>query len=392
MKQVALVSLLLVTSFALNTTKQDLIRIVVGGSLLSNSPILDYYKGFAPNGVKYITMAGINPTADATEVRNFFARAGITAEWIPVFDNNCAARTRDPTYIRMVESADAIYMSGGQSGRIQSCLFGSFQQNGVNDGTPTPFLNALLNKAIVGGSSAGAMNQALSEILITGSSAESYAAVRAGTIFQRNRGNNFITNEELVDVHFSERGRQGRLMVFAAQTRQRFAYGVDENVAYVWSPSGVYEIVGQSPRGVVIYEATTGDTRSQKARMHFLTPGDKFNPSTGQVTWNPDKTRCTGNRPTGSTQVFNGVNYRTISIAMSKTAPGTTLSTTHGAPAVRVEFASLPDTMAMCGRSGDGFINLEVTQFQSNVGSETDPSNSTEVPELPLDYMWQVDE
>ena len=39
---------------------------------------------------------GINPTADATSIRNFFAAAGIVAEWIPVHSNNCNERTRDP--------------------------------------------------------------------------------------------------------------------------------------------------------------------------------------------------------------------------------------------------------------------------------------------------------
>jgi hypothetical protein len=45
---------------------------------------------------------------------------------------------------------------------------------------------------IVGGSSAGAMNQPQSEILITGHSAESYAAVRAGSVFDRQAGNGLI--------------------------------------------------------------------------------------------------------------------------------------------------------------------------------------------------------
>jgi hypothetical protein len=45
-------------------------------------------------------------------------------EWIPVYGSNCAERTRDAAYVDMVERADAIFMSGGQSGRLQSCLYG----------------------------------------------------------------------------------------------------------------------------------------------------------------------------------------------------------------------------------------------------------------------------
>ena len=46
------------------------------------------------------------------------------------------------------------------------------------------------------------MNQPSSEILITGHSAESYAAVRDGSVFLRDAGNGYLTNAELADVHF----------------------------------------------------------------------------------------------------------------------------------------------------------------------------------------------
>ncbi len=51
------------------------------------------------------------------------------------------------------------------------------------------------------------MNQPTSEILVTGHSEESYAVVATGSVFQRNMGNLMLESEELVDTHFSERGR-----------------------------------------------------------------------------------------------------------------------------------------------------------------------------------------
>ena len=88
----------------------------------------------------------------------------------------------------------------------------------------------------------------MSEILVTGHSVESYAAVSSGSVFQRNRGNLNLESEELVDTHFSERGRQGRLMMIAMNTGQRWAFGVDEDAAYLWRPDDVYEIVGEAMR------------------------------------------------------------------------------------------------------------------------------------------------
>ena len=89
-------------------------------------------------------------------------------------------RSNMPALDVVIFKADAIYMSGGQSGRLQSCLFGNYDQSGVDRAQTTPFLKALQDKMIVGGSSAGAMNQPTSEIMITGHSAESYTAVREG--------------------------------------------------------------------------------------------------------------------------------------------------------------------------------------------------------------------
>jgi cyanophycinase len=367
------------------STTDSLLRVVVGGSLESDSPILDVFKGFPRNGVKLITAAGRNPTDDAVNLISFFAEAGIEAEWIPVYHENCNERTRSEQYVKMVEEASAIYMSGGQSGNLQSCLFGNYEHSGVDGGKATPFLTALRTKLIVGGSSAGAMNQPLSEILVTGHSQESYAVLRAGSVFQRDGGNAFIEAQELVDTHFSERGRQGRMVVLAMQTQQKWAFGVDENTAYVWRSSGDYEVVGAT--GVVIYENTKGNAAAQQTTMHFLTHGDKINPSTGVITFNPDKKSCSaGSAPSGSSSVFSADNYRTVSIATAKAPVGTRVINYHGAPAVEIHFHRASSTVAMCGPSGTAFSQLAVEQFQSSSFENKEQAG------LPLDHMWQFDE
>lgn len=44
------------------------VRLVVGGSLQSDSPVVNIFKGYNPNGVKFITAAGINPALDAVTI------------------------------------------------------------------------------------------------------------------------------------------------------------------------------------------------------------------------------------------------------------------------------------------------------------------------------------
>ena len=125
-------------------------------------------------------------------------------------------------------------------------------------------------------------------------------------------------------------------MIIAMNTGQRWAFGVDEDTAYVWRPSGVYEIVGEALRdgvrgGVVVYQDTIGTPEVQSALMHFLTEGDQINPSTGEVIWNPEKSPCDeGPLPDSSDSVFTGVNYRTISLGVAQGPEGIPLSTYHG--------------------------------------------------------------
>jgi cyanophycinase-like exopeptidase len=312
--------------------------------------------------------------------------------------SNCNTNAFNPDIVAMVEEADAIYYSGGQSGRLQSCLYGRFSTNGIDvqDGEMTPVLAALQAKTIVGGSSAGAMNQPTSEILVTGSSVESYSALSAGSVFQRNAGNAMVQSEELIDTHFSERGRQGRLMIIAMQTGQRFAFGADEDSAYFWKPDGTHEAVGESIRegikaGVVVYQDVTGNSSSQSGLMHYLTSGDTINTNTGEIFFSADKTPCSETSvPRAVNNIFDrpGFPYRAVSLEMSTAPSGSTLSNFHGSnPVVEVEFSKTDSTAAMCGPSGQSFSNLEVSQFAQARFARI----NTQEPELPMDFMWEID-
>jgi len=377
---------------------EDFIRLVQGGAMSRGGPesaALEAFRGFPAKGVKYFTSASPSPT-DWNRLYSFLTSFGVNdPEWIPVYESNCRTRTHDPRYIKMVEDADAIYIGGGQSGRVSSCLFGSYNQRGINSGEETPMLKALRGKRILGGSSAGAMTQPSSEILITGHSRESYDAVKSGEVYERDAGNGFLGTAQAVDTHFSERGRQGRLLVFATQTNAEWAFGVDEATAYIWRPSGVYEVTrGAYNGGVVIFQGATGDKESQRARMHFLTLGDQIDIKTGAITYSADKTPCSSNDvPQGSKSVFNGGGtnvYKNISIATAKAPAGTTVANFHGYwSQVQVLMHKDEQTVAMCGPSGESFANLLVEQSSSTtVVFEGAP----ERPNVPEDYIYPEDE
>lgn len=371
----------------------SLLRVVQGGSMARGgleNPAMDHFRTVRRGGVRFLTAASRNPIAASKSTKEWLASFGVEAEWIPVFEENCADRMHDPSFVQMVEDAGAIFIGGGQSGRISSCLFGNHSQSGLDGGSETPFLRALQAKAVVGGSSAGAMTQPGSEILVTAHSVESYDAVRSGYVFQRDSGNNLLGKAQVVDTHFSERGRQGRLLVFATQTKQRWAFGVDEATAYVWRSSGEYEVTGAY--GVVVFQDAEGMEESQSAMMHYLTAGDRINVLTGRIVFSSDKIPCAlAAAPAGSNSIFNGDRtnvYKNISIAVAKAAEGARVTNYHGQPAVEVIFTNVVSSVAMCGPSGESFENLLVEQSRS---ASTQFIN-TAAPNMPLHYIYPEDE
>jgi cyanophycinase-like exopeptidase len=101
------------------------------------------------------------------------------------------------------------------------------------------------------GSSAGAMIMPNRHILLTRNSITSYRAVRGDPI-PRMEGSRLFDGG-LVDSHFSERFRQGRLNVFAHTHRVRFGFGIDED-------SGVLESYKDKSKTFMGAKGTVGNT------------------------------------------------------------------------------------------------------------------------------------
>lgn len=90
----------------------------------------------------------------------------------------------------------------------------------------------------------------------------------------------------LLDTHFAERGRQGRLIYLAAVSSKPFAFGIDENTAMVvrnhGQASSFYEVIGQS--GVHVFDSSQAELSGALTPVitnmvyHYLRPGDRFFP------------------------------------------------------------------------------------------------------------------
>lgn len=253
--------------------------------------------------------------------------AGAGTAWIPVridASGACAVDNADPALVSQIGGMDGFFFGGGDQSRILMCFF----DGSGSSRTESPIMTALRNKflagAVVAGTSAGTAVQA-GVPMVTGG--ESYYGLRYGVYTSVGTSSKVPTNdnddpsvttanyrdrlaydpaggfgffaEGLIDTHFSERGRQGRIVRLAWNQFVDMAYGVDENTALVVENAGTssasMSVVGQN--GVFVFDLTeasgtrVGPGSSSPCsssssfklcyvRTHYLTQGDTFHPAT----------------------------------------------------------------------------------------------------------------
>lgn len=181
------------------------------------------------------------------------------------------AEAMDGQHCDMVESAAGIFFTGGDQLRIVSQMGDTPLEAKVHD----------LHRrgGVIAGTSAGASAQS-ETMLVTGSGQESY---RIGDLHMA-PGLGLIPGV-IIDQHFAERGRIGRLLGAVAHNPRLLGIGVDEDTAIVVKGS-TFEVIGAG--GVTIVDAARL-TRSNIAEaapervlsmhdvtLHALSAGDRF--------------------------------------------------------------------------------------------------------------------
>lgn len=179
--------------------------------------------------------------------------------------------TRDSAKRDMLEGAAGIFFTGGDQLRIASQI----------GDTPIEQLVRDIHRrgGVVAGTSAGA--SVMSAImLVKGSSAESH---RIGDLHMA-PGLGLI-RDVIIDQHFAERGRIGRLLGAVAHNPRVLGIGIDENTAIIVE-GNVFRVIGAGGVTVVdgsdvshsnIAEARPDRTLSMHdVRLHALTSGDGF--------------------------------------------------------------------------------------------------------------------
>ena len=233
----------------------------------------------------------------------------IDVEWIPFDIENAETEEDSQALIDLINSRNAFIFGGGDQSYITEAFFDVDPETGT--WVETPVYTALRERveagAVVAGTSAGTAVQTSSPMITAG---ESYEALLNGPtsligsppfvrdLYYNPLGGLGFFDYGLLDSHFSERGRQGRIIRLASDLDVDFAYGVDENTSLIVSdantPNVSMEVLGQG--GVFI--ADLSDAKVGKidgywsiagVKVSYLTEGDEYDPLTGIATFDDKK-------------------------------------------------------------------------------------------------------
>jgi cyanophycinase len=171
----------------------------------------------------------------------------------------------------VVRGAKAFFFTGGDQLRITSNIAGSRLYRAI--------VELYAEGGTIAGTSAGA--SALGQTMPV-STVEDEHRVAAASQLLPGMG---LIPDVIVDQHFAQRGRMGRLIAGVAENPRLLGIGIDENTALVWQ-RGCFEVLGAGAVYVVDGSELTASnvaeaprSRAMSAfdlRLHVLSAGDGF--------------------------------------------------------------------------------------------------------------------
>src|SRR5918996_374426 len=154
----------------------------------------------------------------------------------------------DRRLVSQLDEATAIFMTGGNQLRLSSVIGG------------TLLGRALIDAHRPGGTSAGASAIA-GHMVAFGTS----GATPKQRMTQMSAGLGLLPGV-LVDQHFEQRNRFGRLLALVAQSPALLGIGIDEDTAALVSPNGILEVIGKG--SVTILDPAHIQTDAYEVKRH----------------------------------------------------------------------------------------------------------------------------
>jgi cyanophycinase len=175
-----------------------------------------------------MTVATSDPESAAKKYLDIFGKEGI--KHVDAIDVSKREDAFSDASLEILAKADALFFTGGDQLNITSLLGGS----------PLDMLikERLRDGIVIAGTSAGAAMMS-SSMIVSGSSDASpkVSAVKIAPGME-------LIDGVIIDSHFSQRGRHGRLLTAIAHYPQVLGVGIDERTAIV-QKNGSFKVIGE---------------------------------------------------------------------------------------------------------------------------------------------------
>jgi cyanophycinase len=221
--------------------------------------------------IAIIPSASREPAVIGERYRAIFTEMG--AQKIEILDIRDRDQCADAALQAYTEQCTSVFMTGGDQLRLCGLL------------ADTPLMNSVRQRAQRG------------EITLAGTSAGAavmghYMIAGGGSGESPNRSLVDITTglgiipELLVDQHFHNRNRMGRLMSAIAAHPDRFGIGIDEDTCTVFEGDGLLQVIGKGSVTIIdpaemthtnqSYVGATEPLNMCNLRVHILVHGDRY--------------------------------------------------------------------------------------------------------------------
>lgn len=182
-----------------------------------------------------LTTATQEPELVGDEYRGVFKSLGVNN--IDVLNINTRDDANNDDYVNRLKQSKGIFFTGGDQLRITSIIGGTKSYQALSEG--------YINGSIISGTSAGA--SAMSNIMII--EGDDNKPARKCTL-KVAQGLNFLSNV-IIDQHFAQRGRIGRLLCGVAENPDVLGIGIDEDTAIIVYPDSHFEVIGTNSVTVI---------------------------------------------------------------------------------------------------------------------------------------------
>ena len=258
------------------------------------------------------TATASNARANGLYYANLFKNSygALDAQWIPI-DLDTISNNSSATVVNQINSMSGFFFGGGDQSRLIQTLVLTSSSGTRSDSLVLAALRSRFSSgAVVSGSSAGTAIMAAVPMITGG---ESYDALNHGAfpsfsstypddLSYDSKGGFALFNYGVLDTHFSERGRQGRIVRLASSRGASMAYAPDENTALVVTnaDTGSASMGVLGTGGVSIFDLSSATVGTgtywsiSNVKMNYLTGGDSFTPSSKGVGIAACKTSLSG--------------------------------------------------------------------------------------------------